>query len=276
MMENRLASLVEKKGWIGLSRFGGAMRYQWLRRRRLVVFLLVVMAAVMVVDLALGYFGLTETTVARVQPDFTVALLLVFCCSFPVAKSETTFLLRFGTPRTSVWLSSLLSLFLTGTVYLALSTLLNAVFAVPGVLMAQAGKSVTMTLPVPLGEYLLGGLQSTLKDLPMQLLWILEYAAIFYFVACCLRRWKVPTILVLVGVPALLFTVLLLPVINEASAMLESGGQNELVALMLKVVSWLQKAAKFVGENWQTLQGIAGGVAFVLGYLVMRGTRQPE
>ena len=275
-MENRLASLVEKKGWLKLSRFGGAMRYQWLRRRRLVVFLLVVMAAVQILDLAMAYLGMLETTVPPVQADFTVALLLIFCCSFPVAKSETTFLLRFGTPRTSVWLSSMLSLFLTGTAYLALSTLLNAVFAVPGVLLAQAGKNVTMAVPAPLGEYLLNGLLSTLHDLPMQLLWILEYAAIFYFVACCLRRWKVPTILVLVGVPALLFTTLLLPAINEATAMLESGGQNELVTLMLKFVSWMQKAAKFVGENWQTIQGVAGGVTLVLGYLVMRGTRQPE
>ncbi|MBR4068355.1 MAG: hypothetical protein IKK08_06995 [Clostridia bacterium] len=275
-MENRLASVVENKGWFRLSRFGGALRYQWLRRRRLAVFLLAVMAAVQIVDLGLAFLGVLETTVTPVQSDFSVALLLIFCCSFPVAKSETTFLLRFGTPRTSVWLSNLLSLFLTGAVYLVLSALLNAVFAVPGVLLAQAGKNVTMAVPAPLGEYLLGGLLSTLKELPMQLLWILEYAAIFYFVACCLRRWKIPTILVLVGVPALLFTLLLLPAINEASAMLESGGQNELVALMLKFISWLQKAAKFVGENWQTIQGVAGGVTLVLGYLVMRGTRQPE
>lgn len=275
-MENRLASVVENKGWFKLSRFGGAMRYQWLRRRRLVVFLLAVMAAVQIVDLGLAFFGVPETTVPSVRPDFSVALLLVFCCSFPVAKSETTFLLRFGTPRTSVWLGSLLSLFLTGTAYLILSTVLNAAFAVPCVLLAQAGKIVATVVAVPLGEYLLGGLLSTLKDLPMQLLWIFEYSAIFYFVACCLRRWKIPTILVLVGVPALLFTLLLLPAINEASAMLESGGQNELVALLLKLISWLQKAAKFVGENWQTLQGAAAGVAFVLGYFVMRGTRQPE
>lgn len=275
-MENRLASVVENKGWFRLSRFGGALRYQWLRRRRLAVFLLAVMAAVQIVDLGLAFLGVLETTVTPVQSDFSVALLLIFCCSFPVAKSETTFLLRFGTPRTSVWLSNLLSLFLTGAVYLVLSALLNAVFAVPGVLLAQAGKNVTMAVPAPLGEYLLGGLLSALKELPMQLLWILEYAAIFYFVACCLRRWKIPTILVLVGVPALLFTLLLLPAINEASAMLESGGQNELVALMLKFISWLQKVAKFVGENWQTIQGVAGGVTLVLGYLVMRGTRQPE
>lgn len=275
-MENRLASLVENKGWFRLSRFGGAMRYQYLRRRRLLVFLLVVMAAVQIVDLTLAFFGVLQTRVTPVTTDLSLALLLLLCCSFPVAKSETTFLLRFGTPRTAVWLSNIFSLFLTGAAYLVLSAVLNAAFAVPGVLLAEAGKGVSMAVPMPLGEYLLTGLGSLLRELPMQLLWMLEYAAIFYFVACCLRRWRVPTILVLVGVPALLFSMFLLPAFNEVGNILEGGGQNQLVALVLKLLTWLEKAADFIAKNWQTIQGVTAGVALVLSYLVMRGTRQPE
>ena len=275
-MENRLAPFVEKKGWFKLSRFGGAMRYHFLRKRRLVLFLALVMAAALAVDLALAFFGSYTTRIMPVSADLAVALLLIFCCSFPAAKHESTFLMRFGTPRTSVWLSNILSLFLMGTAFLVLSVLINAAGGAAGLLLADASKGIEVTQPVTVPEYLLTGLMDALTQLPMQLLWLAEYTAIFYFVACCLRRWRIPTILVLVGVPALLFTTLLLPVFDEVGAALAGGEQNQLVALLLRFMAWLSKAADFIAEHWQTIQGVAAGAALVLGYFVMRGTRQPE
>ncbi len=275
-MENRLAPFVEKKGWFRLSRFGGAMRYHFLRKRRLVLFLVVVMAAVLAIDLVMACFGSGNGRVMPVSADLSVALLLILCCSFPAAKHESTFLMRFGTPRTSVWLSNILSLFLSAAVFLVLSILINALGGAVGLLLAKAGKAILVADTLNVGEYLLTGLQGAAAQLPMQLLWLAEYTAIFYFVACCLRRWRIPTILVLVGVPALLFTTLLVPVFNEVGAVLEGGGQNQLVALLLRFMTWLEKAAEFVAENWQTIQGVTAGIALVLGYWVMRGTKQPE
>ena len=52
---------------------------------------------------------------------------MVLVCSFPAAKQDTTFLLRFGTPRTSVWLSNVLSLMVYGIVYLLLSAVVNLI-----------------------------------------------------------------------------------------------------------------------------------------------------
>jgi hypothetical protein len=276
MMENRLAPFVEKKSWFKLSRFGGAMRYHFLRKRRLVLFLVLVMAAALAVDLGLAFFGTHTTRVMPVSADLPVSLLLVLCCSFPAAKHESTFLMRFGTPRTAVWLSNILSLFLSAAVFLVLSIAVNALGGIVGLLLAKSGNGVLVTETFHIGEYLQSGLQAAAADLPMQLLWLAEYTAIFYFLACCLRRWRIPTILVLVGVPALLFTTLLLPVFDEVGAVLEGGEQNQLVALLLRFMAWLEKAADFIAENWQTIQGVTAGVTLVLGYWVMRGTKQPE
>lgn len=275
-MENRLAPLVEKNNWFKLSRFGGAMRFHWLRNSRVALWLALILLVVAAVELGLACAGATTTVVMPLAADLPLSLLAVLVCSFPAAKQDTTFLLRFGTPRTSVWLSNVFSLFLTGLGCLVLSALTNALSGVLGLVLAGSFPGIVVENPAAVGEYLLSGVGGMAQDLSMQLLWIAEYTAVFYLIACCLRRWKLPTILVLVGVPVLLFTVLLMPVVNEVGTALESGGQNQIVALLLKLITWLEKAAAFVAKHWQTIQGATAAVALVLSYLVMRGTKQPE
>lgn len=275
-MENRLAPLVEKNGWFKLSRFGGAMRFHWLRNSRVLLWLAVIELAVMVVEMALGCAGSVTVLVAPLMADFSLALLVVLLCSFPTARKDTTFLLRFGTPRTSVWLSNLLSLFLTGVACLLLSVVANAVTGIVGLLLAGSFTTIEVVGPATIGGYLMEGVGRMAADLPMQLLWIAEYSAIFYCVACCMRRWKIPTILVLAGVPVLLFTLLAMPVFNQVGSALESGSQNQIVALMLKLIAWLEKAGEFVSNNWQAIQGGTAVAALLFSYLIMRGTKQPE
>lgn len=277
-MENRLAPLVENHNWFTLSRFGGCMRFHRVKKLKLAAGLALLMLVVQALELTMAYFGLTEYRLTAQMPDLPFALALVFCLAMRTAKQDTTFLLRFGTPRTSVWLSNVLSLFLCGVVYLLLSAVVNALTGAAAVALAPHCSDIFVAsrYQLSVGEYLLNLLTDMGEALPWYLLWLLEYTCIFYLLACCLRRWKAATIIVLVGVPALLFTLILLPTIQGVAEMLESGSEGELMVLFFRFMSWLEKVADFTVENWQWVQGAVAFVSLVLSYLVMRGTRQPD
>lgn len=276
-MENRLEKVVNGGSWFKLSRFGGAMRYHWIRNKRVVLLLALMMLAVGLLELAFGALGWADSRVLPLAADFAFALAVIFFCAFPTAKHETTFLLRFGTPRTSVWLSNVLSLVLTGIGYLIVSVIVNAVIGCVGLLLS--GSFAGVVAPEGLGnigDYLLKGIVEVGREMPMQLLWLLEYTAIFYLLACCMRRWKAATIAVMVGVPVILFSLLLVPALNDVSAALESGAESQLMVMVVKLLAWLEKAAEFIATNWQWIQGGTAFVCLVLSFFVMRGTRQPE
>lgn len=277
-MENRLAPLVENHGWFTLSRFGGCMRFHRLKKAKLAVGLALLMLAVQALELTLAYFGVTEFRLTAQMPDLPFALTLVFCLAIRTAKQDTTFLLRFGTPRTSVWLSNVLSLLLSGVCYLLLSAVVNALVGAAAVALAPQCSDIYVAAQyqLPVGEYLLNLLADMGEVLPWYLLWLAEYTCIFYLLACCLRRWKAATIIVLVGVPALLFTLILLPTMQSVAEALQKGSESELMVMLFRFLGWLEKAAEFTAENWQWIQGGAAFVSLVLSYLVMRGTRQPE
>ncbi len=276
-MENRLEKVVSGGSWFKLSRFGGAMRYHWLRNKQVVLLVALIVLIVGLLELAFGALGWADCRVLALAADFPFALAVAFFCAFPAAKYETTFLLRFGTPRTSVWLSNVISLVLTGAGYLIASVVVNAVIGCAG--LALSGPFAGVVAPdglATMGDYLLKGIVQVGGQLPMQLLWLLEYSAIFYLLACCMRRWKVATIAVIVGVPALLFTLLLLPAFNEVANALESGAESQLMVMIIKLLAWLDKAGEFIADNWQWIQGGTAFVCLVLSFFVMRGTRQPE
>jgi len=277
-MENRLAPLVENHNWFTLSRFGGCMRFHRVKKLKLALGLVLLMLAVQALELALAYFGVTDFRLTAQMPDLPFALALVFCLALRTAKQDTTFLLRFGTPRTSVWLSNVLSLLIFGVCYLLLSAVVNALVGAASVSLAPhcSGIFIPDRYQLPVGEYLLKLFADMGEVLPSYLLWLVEYTCIFYLLACCLRRWKAATIIVLVGVPALLFTLILLPTLQTVVDAVESGSQSELMVLFFRFMGWLEKALDFTVENWKWIQGGAAFVALVLSYLVMRGTRQPE
>ena len=277
-MENRLAPLVENHNWFTLSRFGGCMRFHRIRKYGLALLLALLMLIVQALELTLAYFGITEYRLTAQMPDLPFALALVFCLALRTARQDTTFLLRFGTPRTSVWLSNVLSLLIAGVLYLLLSIVVNVVSGAAAVALYPQCSDifVAQRYQLPVGEFLAILLGDVWEVLPWYLLWLLEYTCIFYLLACCLRRWKGATIAVLVGVPALLITLIVLPTLQGVAEAVQSSDQGELMTMLFRFLGWLEKAADFTAENWQWIQGGAAFVSLVLSYLVMRGTRQPE
>lgn len=277
-MENRLAPFVENHNWFTLSRFGGCMRFHRIKKLKLALGLVLLMLAVQALELGMAFFGWTDFRLTAQMPDLPFALALVFCLALRTAKQDTTFLLRFGTPRTSVWLSNVLSLMLYGIVYLLLSAVVNLIIGAAAIALEPhcSGIFVPDRSQMPVLEYLTSQLGTMAEALPSYLLWLVEYTCIFYLLACCLRRWKAATIIVLVGVPALLFTLLLLPTLQSVVDAVESGSESELMVLFFRFMGWLEKALDFTVENWKWIQGGVAFVSLVLSYLVMRGTRQPE
>ncbi|MBO5500500.1 MAG: hypothetical protein J6A48_00580 [Clostridia bacterium] len=277
-MENRLAPLVENHNWFTLSRFGGCMRFHRVKKLKLALGLVLLMLAVQALELGMAFMGWTDFRLTSQMPDLPFAMALVFFLALRTAKQDTTFLLRFGTPRTSVWLSNVLSLMVYGIVYLLLSAVVNLIVGAAAIALEPhcSGIFVPDRYQLPVLEYLTSQLGTMAEALPSYLLWLVEYTCIFYLLACCLRRWKAATIIVLVGVPALLFTLLLLPTLQTVVDAVESGSQSELMVLFFRFMGWLEKALDFTVENWKWIQGGVAFVSLVLSYLVMRGTRQPE
>lgn len=278
-MENRLAPLVENNHWFTLSRFGGCMRFHWIRKGKTALWLALLMLAVRVMEIALAMFDVADCRLTHQQPDLPFALAMVYVLALSTAKKDTTFLCRFGTPRTSIWLSNVLSLLLFGVCYLLLSVAVNAVAGAATVALDPECAGITLATHyqgMNTGAFLLQMLKDTWEVLPRYLLYLAEYTCLFYLLACCLRRWKAATIIVLVGVPALLITLIVLPTVQTVAEALESNDQGVLMSMFFKLIGWLEKAADFTVENWQWIQGGAALVSLLLSYLVMRGTRQPE
>ncbi len=279
MMENRLAPLVESNNWFTLSRFGGCMRFHRIRKGNTALWLALLMLVVRVVEIALAMFEVADCRLTHQQPDLPFALAMVYVLALGTAKKDTTFLCRFGTPRTSIWLSNVLSLMLFGLCYLLLSAAVNAVAGSATVALDAGYAGITVAARydgMNVAAFLVQMLADTWAVLPWYLLWLAEYTCIFYLLACCLRRWKAATIIVLVGVPALLITLIVLPTVQNVAEALESNDQGVLMSMFFKLMAWLEKAADFTVENWQWIQGGAAFVSLLLSYLVMRGTRQPE
>ncbi|MBE5800981.1 MAG: hypothetical protein E7319_01700 [Clostridiales bacterium] len=278
-MDNRMKTLIEGNSWYRLSRLNGVMRFHWLKKRGFVFWLAVIMLAVQVINLVLARLNVSEYQLTAVSADLALSLLLALICAIDIANKETTFLLRFGTPRVAVWLGNLLAIVLASLAYLLISAVIS--FGMEFLAALLMNLIPQITLPVWAGEvaaqeYVLTTAAEGLRQLPWQMLWVLEYSCIFYLFGCCLRRKKGLTIGVLVGVPLLLWVLLLLPALQDVFSAVERGAQSELMVMLAKFIRWVDEAGSFIGSNWQWIQGALAFVAMLLSYRCMRGTRQPE
>ena len=257
--------------WVRESRLSGVLRYQYKTVGRLAVWALLIVLGVQVLSLLIPVFGGSVYNFDGIRANFELVFFASLIAGIVAAGRSSSFLLRFGTSRTSVWLGSLLGL-LGGMVALLLATfLLNLlVGALQFPLSGLSPEKFTMT-----GDRFGTELSNGLKDLPNYLLYTLEWTAIFYLYGCVLRRFRVLTISLSIGGPLLLVILMLIPAVREAVRVVGGNDQGQMVLLGLQWLQFLQDIIRFVQKNWETLQMIAGVVSLPVSYLIMRGTKQP-
>ncbi|MEG0049184.1 MAG: hypothetical protein RR865_08460 [Clostridia bacterium] len=271
---------VNGKSWYAASRCGGCFTYHRIRIGKAVLCVLLALLAAQVLMMVLESGGSGGFSSTGVSANIGATLLMSLVCASLTAGSSTRFLLRFGTPRISVWLCNVLSLmlwmllFLLGTV--AISLLQSGITLLLHNISPEGYRLISyVNTEMSSAAVLQHSLLETLKALPEQLLWTMETACLFYLLACCFRRSRGITLAVILGVPFLMFMMLLVPVIQQTLAAAQSGSDGEIMLMGMKWMQWLMQAAQWMETKWPWIQLGASVASLPLSYLCMRGTEQP-
>lgn len=274
-----MQATINEAGWARRSRFTGALRYHAMWLGKTILFVLGLLLLGQALSIAMALAGVGEYRMSGINADPGTALLLSLVCGCLAAGRRTRFLLRFGTPRLSVWLSEVLALVVGMALYLV-GTL--AVSGLSGLLTMAVSKVspeqvslLSYSLPER-GWALLGRtFEKALSNLPRQLLYVAEWSCLFYLLGCCLRRNKGLTLAVVIGVPLALTILLLVPAVNDAIAVLDSGDTGEATLAALQFANWLRQTVQFIDREWPAIQFALALLSLPLSYLCMRGTAQP-
>lgn len=265
--------------YLASARFGGVLRYHYKRLVGSIGLLLLLVLGVQLLSLAYPLITGRPYPYSGVYADQSITLTatLVFACI--VAGSGTRFLLRFGTSRFSVWLGNVLGLsaamlaLLLGT--LAVSTLTGGLVLL---LLQVAPASFTvrqMFTVASVPAFFQSTLLDALRTLPAYALYTVEWTCLFYLFGCCLRRNRLLTLGVIIGLPLLMMILLLIPDVRQAVYLAGTANEAELVTLGVKWLRVVMDIADFVQHQWRTLQLVGAVVSLPLSYLCMRGTQQP-
>ena len=265
--------------WFNAARCPGVFRYQWKRLGMTAVVVLAVVLATQLIALAFPLMIDMEYQFAGVQTDIAMSMMvaLVVCCI--TANKPTRFLLRFGTPRLSVWLCNILSLIAFAIVFLVGTLLVNML--VGGLTLALSAGDPAHYNVCGYSSQLSGAAlyQSSLTEalgrLPSYILYTVEWTCLFWLLGCCLRRKKALTLCVMFGVPLLLTILMLVPAIREAVSVVENADKSEMTVLGLRWLKFFANASEFLEKQWPILQFSAAVISLPLSYLCLRGTPQP-
>lgn len=269
---------LDQCGWYSRSRLKGACRYAYKQNLQILIWVTALVLGMHLISILIAATGMADYSIGGVESSIGSVLAVTFAYAFIVAGKQSTFLLRFGTPRFSVWLGSLITL-----ISLALAMLLSLFVvnvAVNYLTLALSAGSAQFSVDSYLNDrqgaaLIAGTLSRTLSQLPMTALWTVEWSAIFYLLGCCMRRNKAITLTVLIGGPLVFWLLTLLPMVRDTLAVMESGNSGDITISAISWMQWFTRAAQFVTKNWQWLQGAAALAALPLSYWCMRTTKQP-
>ncbi len=266
-------------GWGKRARLDGALRYHWKTLSRAVGWALLIILAAQAMALLAPMVIRVNFTYTGVTADLGLTMMLALLCGITVSHRSTRFLLRFGTSRLSVWLGNLIALMAGMTAFL-LGTLLIS--------MLTGALTLAISGSMP-GRYAFqetfGGLRGSalyarslragLEGLPSTILYTLEWSCLFYALGCCLRRNRVLTISVVVGIPLLMFILMLVPAVQEAVRAVDAADKGQLMILGVQWLKVITDIMKFIAKEWQTIQLVAAVASLPVSYLLMRSTPQP-
>lgn len=265
--------------YLASARFGGVLRYHYKRLSRSVLLLLLIILCAQLLSLVFPLITGHPYPYAGVYADLGFTLIATLVYANIAAWSGTRFLLRFGTSRFSVWLGNLLGLSVAMVALLLGTLAVNALTGGLVLLLLQvapqsfAVQQMFTVASVP--AFFQSTLLDALRTLPAYILYTVEWTCLFTLFGCCLRRNRLLTLGVVIGVPLLLTILLLIPDVRQALYLAGSANEAELITLGMRWLRILMDVADFVEHHWRALQ-LAGAVASLpLSYLCMRGTPQP-
>lgn len=261
------------------ARFGGVMRYHTRALGRGVLTVLLVMLISQLLSLLLPMFTGNPYPFMGIYADIAVTLIAALVAGIITANKSTRFLLRFGTARFSVWLGNLLGLWCAMVGLLIGTLLLNMLTGGLAALLAQLAPQ-RFTVKVLFQDMQVSALYSqtladALRNLPTYILYTLEWTALFYLLGCCLRRNRILTIAIIIGVPMLLLMLTLIPAVRQAIDVLENANEQRQILLGVQWIKYLQDAMNFIQYQWPVIQLLAAIGSLPLSYLCMRNTPQP-
>ena len=271
-----------RENWFALSRCEGIFRYHWRALGTTVAWVLAVLLGSSVLGMILpAIFPNENFNMGGISTNEMVAQILALVCGCVVAGRGTRFLLRFGTPRFSVWLCNLLSLAAAMLAILLGSLLISILIGYLTLALSQSGDWITLVGYASQGGLLRGSallsatLSEALQRLPGQMAHLMEWVSLYYLFGCCLRRKRWLTLTVVIGVPLAVTILMVVPAVRETIDIATSGRQNELLVTGMRWMGWLADALRFMRNEWPTIQLVAAIASLPLSYLCMRGTKQP-
>ena len=264
--------------WWQRSRINGILRYQYITLRNVLRLTLLILLISQVLSLVMPLIFDISYRFAGIYADLGVTLVVALICAHMTANKSTTFLLRFGTSRTAVWLGNLLSLFV-GMIALLLATLLLS--------MVTGAAVNALSNPYP-GKFMFdfsytssevrtysSMLTDALRDVPRLALYAVEWSCLFYLLGCCMRRNRALTLIVVIGVPMLFMILMMIPAVQNVASIIEEGNQGKIMITGAHWLKVLTDVMEFVRTKWQYIQAGAALVSLPLSYRCMRGTPQP-
>ena len=264
--------------WWQRSRMNGILRYQFFTLRNVLRITLLILLVSHMLSLIMPFIFDMTYQYAGIYADISVTLVVALICAHRSANKSTTFLLRFGTSRTAVWLGNLLSLF-AGMIAMLLATLL---------LNMVTGAAVSALSDLYPSKFLFGFsytslevrtyssmLTDALRDVPKYALYAVEWSSLFYLLGCCMRRNRALTLIVVIGVPMLFMILMMIPAVQNVASIIEEGNQAKIMFTGAHWLKVLTDVMEFVRTKWQYIQAGAALVSLPLSYRCMRGTAQP-
>lgn len=260
------------------ARLSGAFAYhsKWLGKLTLLVLLVIVLSQAL--SLGMAAAGIGDYQFNRIESNIGVVTGMMLVCACLAAGKRTQFLLRFGTPRWSVWLSNVVCLVVGMLAFLLLTLGVSALLGYVVLALENAGVPGMLVRSyyangLSGAALLTDSLQNAFKNLPGQLAYVAQWTCLCYLFGCCLRRHRAITLAVVLGVPAALFMLLLMPTVGEALSALESSAA--LSPAMFRFLLWVSDAVSFIDKQWPQIQLGLALASLPLSYLCMRGTPQP-
>ena len=269
--------------WYKGARCPGIFRYHSRKQGKLLGWILLIMLGSRLLSLLMPllFDDMQYMVSGGIAANIATPMFFVWVFSWIAAISSTRFLLRFGTPRGSVWLCNLISIFVSMIVLLLGTLMISILISYLTLPLLQNNPRFTLIWTFARQEtvfdaaFLAETFKQAIAALPGQILLIAEYVSISYLFGCCLRRSQGWTLAVIIGVPLAISLLTLIPAVHETMSVVVDGNRADMTLQAMRWMEWLNSAIKFVREEWPLIQGIAALVALPLSYLCMRGTKQP-